>query len=83
MKECRNCGDFLVYYIRSYKGYSKRKTGYCKRFDNTTSVNENCYLWNSNADFKEKRKHLCLETLAELAGNIAEMVQILKEETEE
>lgn len=82
MRECWNCGSFSVYYTKSYKGFDRKKTGYCKKLNNMTNINETCYLWNSNDDYRKTRKLICLETLNEMANNISEITQILREEKE-
>lgn len=82
-KKCWNCGKYRAYYTKGYKGFNKEKEGLCIKHDKAVLSQDNCEFWQTNIILRRISKIITLKELTNLAGNICEITQILRDEQEE
>lgn len=82
MRECKNCRHYDAYYTKGYKQFTKEKIGYCNCKKKITENHSFCEQFNDVDYLRGMGKKVCLEELKEMAKDISEITQILREETE-
>ncbi len=82
MKQCIFCGNYNVYYTKGYKQFNREKSGYCSKHEKIVENRETCGHWRNNLTRRRLCKTVSLKQLFDLASNVAEITQILREEHE-
>ena len=81
-KRCWNCVSFRAYYTRGFCCIMKEDIGLCRRQDIIVGKRDSCESWRFRYLGKDERRRIALGAIPEIYNKIADIAEILKDETE-
>jgi hypothetical protein len=82
-RECWSCSQYIAYYTKGVKQFKKEKYGECRQHKRRTTNHDTCDMWCMDNFRRKRRKAVSLIVLDELATDVSEIAQILREEAED
>ncbi len=84
-KECMNCCYYEKYYTKSTYYFEKQRNGLCQVEKQSKNNHDACERWKCKnvKNMRSLRRELCAKVINEMASDLSEIRQILKEERED